>query len=67
MRNLLIALTLILSATTAHAAMAIWTGRMEYVTTVTYRQAVSCEYNINGQRFWRTFTTGYCPSSVEVY
>ena len=56
-----------LAAAHAFAATAYWTGQMQYVTTVTYRQGVSCEYNYAGQTFWRTFAgTGSCPSSVQV-
>lgn len=48
-------------------ALAFWTGRSEYVTTVTYQQGISCEYNYAGQTFWRTFAHRFsCPSSVEV-
>ncbi len=55
-----------LLSTAALADSAFWTGRVEYVTTVTYRQGVRCQYNYLGQTFWRTFTSGSCPSSVEV-
>jgi hypothetical protein len=51
---------------TAEAARAMWTGRMEQVTTVTYQIAWNCEYDYLGQRFWRVFQ-GSCPASVEVY
>lgn len=47
-------------------AWAFWTGAMEYVTTVTYRQGVRCEYNYAGQTFWRTFAKASCPTRVEV-
>lgn len=63
-----IAITLaILSSTLAHAATAYWTGRSEYVTTVTYRSGVRCEYDCLGTRFWRVFVGASCPASVEVY
>ncbi len=62
----LLAAVLILAATTALAASARWTGRVDYVTTVTYRQGVRCEYDYLGQTFWRTFSGHSCPSSVEV-
>ena len=48
------------------AAWAFWTGRYEFVTTVTYRQGVKCEYNYAGQTFWRVFTKVSCPARVEV-
>lgn len=64
-KALLVALALGVSSTTL-AADAYWTGRVEYVTTVTYRQGVSCEYNYLGQTFWRTFLKTSCPVRVEV-
>ncbi len=63
--KLLIAVALLLAAP-AYAAVAYWTGRMEYVTTVTYKQGVKCEYDYLGQKFWRVFLAGTCPLSVEV-
>lgn len=54
-----------LLTTQAFAATAIWTGRQEMVTTVTYQTAWKCEYNYAGSVFWRVFT-GSCPSTVEV-
>ena len=66
MRKTVIALALIFGASAAHAATAYWTGASHYVTTVTYKSGISCEYNYAGNKFWRTFTQGYCPSSVEV-
>lgn len=59
------ALVLLLVSAGANAAQAMWTGRQEMVTTVTYQQAWRCEYNYNGQVFYRIFRTS-CPSSVEV-
>jgi heme/copper-type cytochrome/quinol oxidase subunit 2 len=56
---------LLLAATSAFAATAFWTGRQEQVQTVTYQWAWKCEYNYNGQTFWRIFQTS-CPSSIEV-
>ncbi len=50
----------------AFAVTAYWTGNMKYVTTVTYQQAVSCEYNYAGQTFWKTFVGGTCPAQVNV-
>lgn len=49
----------------AYAALAFWTGKQEQVQTVTYQMAWRCEYNYNGQLFWKVFKTS-CPSSVEV-
>lgn len=50
----------------AYSATAYWTGRSEYVTTITYQSGVRCEYNYAGRTFWRTFTGAMCPSTVEV-
>ena len=58
-------LAFLLLATSAQAATAIWTGRSEQITTVTYQQAWRCEYNYMGHYFWRTFRS-YCASQVEV-
>ena len=57
MRKLLTAVSL---------AWAMWTGRMEYVTTMTYQQGVNCQYDYMGQKFWRTFVGGSCPGKVWV-
>ena len=57
MRKLLTAVTL---------AWALWTGRMEYITTVTYQQGVNCQYDYMGQKFWRAFTSMSCPQHVWV-
>lgn len=60
-------LAIALTGGQALAATAYWTGQMQHVTTVTYKQGVSCQYNYAGQTFWRTFTgTGSCPGSVQV-
>ena len=61
-----LALAVALFAVPAYAATAYWTGESRYVTTVTGRAAVSCKYSYFGNYFWRTFTGGTCPSSVEV-
>lgn len=53
-------------ATSAMAAQAYWTGQMEIVQTVGGGTGVSCEYNYQGQTFWRTFNGSMCPQSVWV-
>lgn len=58
-------LLLALLAPPVSAATAFWTGRQEQVQTVTYKWVWRCQYNYNGQTFWRLFETS-CPSSVEV-
>lgn len=65
MKKLFVGLTFIATVTPAFAATAFFTGRQEQVQTVTYQYAWKCEYNYNGQKFWRVFK-GSCPSSVEV-
>jgi len=49
----------------ASANTAFWTGKQEQVQTVTYKWVWRCEYNYNGQIFYRLFETS-CPSSVRV-
>lgn len=49
----------------AYAATAYWTGQQEQVQTVTGQYVWNCEYNYNGQTFWKLFQTS-CPSSVEI-
>jgi hypothetical protein len=61
-----IALVVLLACSTqATAASAFFTGRQEQVQTVTYRWVWRCQYNYNGQLFWRLFETS-CPYSVQV-
>lgn len=55
----------LISASTATAATAYWTGKSEMVQTVTHRMAWRCEYNYNGRVFTELFESS-CPSSVTV-
>jgi len=65
--KMIAAVAALLASSAAFAATAYWTGKSEYVTTVTYKQGIKCEYNYAGNTFWRTFTgVSSCPSSVEV-
>ena len=50
----------------ATAATAHWTGGMRYVTTITYKQGVSCEYRYAMKTFWRTFAATACPAEIEI-
>jgi hypothetical protein len=59
------ALLALLACAHAHAGTAVWTGRQEQVQTVTHQWAWRCEYNYNGQKFWRLFRDS-CPSSIQV-
>jgi len=65
---ILAALLLGLSSTAAaqYTQTAFWTGRSEFVQTVTYQQGINCEYNYAGRTFWRTFVGAVCPNSVQV-
>jgi hypothetical protein len=65
MRVAILFAAMLLSAQ-ALAASAFWTGRSQQIQTVTYQMAWNCEYNYNGQIFWRVFKNS-CPSTVEVY
>lgn len=56
-----------LFATPALPDQAMWTGRMEFVTTVTYKQGIKCEYSLYGKKFWKVFVgISSCPQFVEV-
>lgn len=50
----------------SQAQQASFTGRQQYATSVTGNSIVQCEYEYNGTRFVRNFTSGNCPSSVGV-
>lgn len=54
-------------AFTAVAATAFWTGKQEHVFTVTGKSAIRCQYDYNGQKFWRLFVERHiCPNNIEV-
>lgn len=61
-----LALAVLLFTSPAWAATAYWTGRMEHITTVTYKAGVNCEYRYGGNTFWRSFVGAMCPNSVQV-
>ena len=63
--NMIIALLTLLSASSAFALTAFWTGRQIQVQTVSYRMAWKCEYRFAGQIFWMVFE-GSCPNSIDV-
>ena len=65
MKRMFMFLTAVLAASQVYAATAFFTGKQEMVQTVTYKMAWRCQYNYNGQLFWRLFENN-CPSSVEV-
>lgn len=60
-------LLLLTTMTYATTGTAYWTGKVEYVTTITGQRGVSCEYDYLGKKFWKTFVRSSCPSSIEVY
>ena len=65
MKALLTAALMLLASTQALAEMAIWTGEMLYVTTVTGKAGVSCKFQASGGTFWMVFGSGMCPSHVN--
>lgn len=56
---------LLFASSSAFAATAYWTGRMEQIQTVTFQMGWNCEYNYQGQIFWRVFINS-CPSTIEI-
>jgi len=68
--KLLLLFSICLPATTilnAYTPTAQWTGKMEYITTVSGHQGVKCEYIYGSKTFWEVFADEYsCPSQVEV-
>ncbi|MEO8297909.1 MAG: hypothetical protein ABI574_08890 [Burkholderiales bacterium] len=67
MKKLIAAILVAAASAGANAATAIWTGKIEFVTTVTFKQAVRCQYNYLDQLFWVTLAgQAFCPGSYEV-
>lgn len=57
----------VLASVPAFAGNAFWTGKQERVQTVTFKWALKCEYNYNGNLFWEIFVDATsCPASVDV-
>lgn len=65
MRLFFAAVLFALTASSASAATAFFTGNSEMVQTVTFQAGWRCEYNYAGRTFWMVFTS-FCPSTVEV-
>ena len=65
MKKVISAIALLSVLIPAFAATAFFTGRQEMVQTVTFQTGWKCEYNYNGQTFWRVFV-GSCPARIEV-
>jgi hypothetical protein len=63
-------LSLLLPAFTvgkAYKVRAQWTGNIKFITTVSGKPGVECEYIYGGNTFWQTFANrSTCPSFVEV-
>ena len=50
------------------AATARWTSAKRYVKSPSGHDAVDCEYDLSGNKFWREFLlseTSSCPATVE--
>ncbi len=65
MKRIALVLAVVVS-TSAFAARAIWTGRIEQAESVSGRIGWKCEYDLFGNTFWRFSKTAACPSSIEV-
>ena len=65
MRSVIFASAMLTCSASALAATAMFTGRSEYVQTVTYKWVWKCEYSYLGRTFTRLFPTS-CPATVEV-
>ena len=66
MKKIIAAAILLMASAQAFAVMATWTGQVQYVTTVSYKQGMSCQYTAPGGTFWLTFKLGSCPFTVEM-
>lgn len=58
-------LALLLAASPAFAATAMFTGRSEMVQSATYQMVWKCEYRYMGNNYYFLFKSS-CPSSVEI-
>lgn len=65
MKKLILGAAIAVICASAFAAQAFHTGRQEMVQTVTYQMAWRCQYNYNGQLFWRVFKD-MCPPMIDV-
>jgi hypothetical protein len=66
MKKLFIIAIFLTASFNSYAATAYWTGYIQFITTVTYKQGVECGYSYNGQIIYRVFLGGSCPRSIEV-
>lgn len=66
--KLMLVLSLLLPATgNAYTQYAHFTGNKKFVKTPTGRDAISCEYDLSGNKFWRDFVDlTSCPGTAEV-
>jgi hypothetical protein len=66
MKKTIIVIGCLCVSTLAFGATAMFTGRQQYVYTVTGKYVVKCEYQYLGNIFTRLFE-GNCPQTVEVF
>lgn len=65
--RLLVIGTILTMSFNCFAAEAFFTGRMKFVTTVTYETGIKCQYNYLGRTFWKTYVNASnCPAQVQV-
>ena len=58
-----------LAAGNAFGYTAHWTGVRKFVKSPSNQDAIDCEYDLSGNKFWREFLladVSNCPATVEV-
>ena len=63
-----IVVLLLLLPAVAYAATAHWTGAKKFTKSASGRDAISCEYDYAGNKFWQEFLLSdqsSCPATVE--
>jgi hypothetical protein len=71
MRTILLLLVCLpsFSAGKSYTHTAHWTGVRKFVKSPSNQDAVDCEYDLSGNKFWREFllaNVSNCPGTVEV-
>ncbi len=67
-KTLLFVLLLLPRFSVMEAATAHWTGAKRYAKSPSGHDAIDCEYDLSGNKFWREFLlseTSSCPATVE--
>jgi hypothetical protein len=67
-KALVLVLLLLPTFSIIEAATAHWTGGKRYAKSASGHDAIDCEYDLSGNRFWREFSlseTSSCPATVE--